>query len=32
MKTAQFLAERKTWLTVFRLSAYAPELKPAEGV
>jgi transposase len=28
----ELLTKRKTWLTVFRLPAYAPELNPAEGV
>jgi transposase len=29
---AEFAAENKAWLRVFRLPAYAPELNPAEGI
>lgn len=29
---AEFAAANRTWLTVFRLPAYAPDLNPAEGV
>ena len=28
---ADFIAENKTWLRVYRLPAYAPDLNPAEG-
>ncbi|MEY9997535.1 transposase [Streptomyces sp. V4I8] len=28
----ELLTDRKDWLTVFRLPAYAPDLNPAEGV
>jgi transposase len=29
---AEFAAENKDWLRVFRLPAYAPDLNPAEGI
>ena len=29
---ADFIAENKTWLRVYRLPAYAPDLNPAEGI
>jgi hypothetical protein len=29
---ADFIAENKAWLRVYRLPAYAPDLNPAEGV
>ena len=29
---AEFAAENKAWLRIYRLPAYAPELNPAEGI
>jgi transposase len=29
---AEFAAENKEWLRIYRLPAYAPELNPAEGI